>query len=730
MNGHEASMAGAGRHMGDPTPQQGQDAFAPPPAGMVSELFDFDALRLMVILNHRLILAILGVGLLLGAASLVIMPKVYTARSSVQIDQQERKVLGTEDSDPVAFGTEADRFLQTQVDILTSRAMAKRVSDTLGLAANDKFLELATGHASSDLTPDERLDRVIETLQRNLAVDLPRNSRIVAVTYRSRDAQLSAKIANTFVSEFIKGNIQRKFSASSYSLDFLSNQLGVAKSRLEQSERLLITYSRAAGLIDASSRAAPQGEPQQGPQSLVTANLVELNSRSAEAKAARLQAEERWLEASKTPLMELPEVLSNDAIQRLLQKRAELSSSLQELRVHLKADHPSVVQAATELAEIDSEAKVLAEAIRASIHNQYRTAARQDAALQGAVDGLKLATLSEQDRGVRYNILKREVDTNRQLYDSLLQRYKEVSAASGVTVNNIAQVDVAEAPRKPTSPRILVNMAIALALSIVTAAAAVLVRGHLVDTINDPREVEDRLGIPLLGVVPLADGAKPLDALAHAKSNISEAYHAIRTAIELSSSAGLPSSLLLTSNSPAEGKSTSSFALARDFALLGKKVLLIDADLRRPSLHVLLELGHGAEGLSSVLARKTAPRDAILDTGIENLGFMPSGPIPPDPANLFSGSRLKEMLAELEEHYDLIVLDAPPVLAIADALELTAVAKVTVFVMEAGVVRVKSAQQSLMRLHRAGGRVIGAVATKYNLKMAGNSNAYTYSYGN
>jgi succinoglycan biosynthesis transport protein ExoP len=509
MNGHEVSRDEARQRKAGPTAAKGNDTFAPAPTGMVSEFLDFEALRLTIILNYRLIAAIMGIGLLLGAASLVILPKIYTARASVQIDQQERKVLGTEDNDPVAFGTEADRFLQTQVDILTSRAMAKRVSDAMGLAANDHFLEQTMGKVPSDMTREERADRVIDTLQRNLSVDLPRNSRVVGVVYKSRDAQLSARVANTFVAEFIKGNIQRKFSASSYSLEFLSNQLGVAKIRLEQSERLLITYSRAAGLIDASARATTQGEAQ-GPQSLITANLVELNSRSAEAKAARLQAEERWLEASKTPLMELPEVLSNDAIQRLLQKRAELSSSLQELRVHLKADHPSVVQAATELAELDREARILAEAIRSSIKNQYKTAARQDAALQGAVNGLKLATLSEQDRGVRYNILKREVDTNRQLYDSLLQRYKEVSAASGVTVNNVTQVDIAEAPRRPTSPRTLVNMAIALALSLMAAAAAVLLRGHLADTINDPREVESRLAVPLLGVVPRDSTGNPI----------------------------------------------------------------------------------------------------------------------------------------------------------------------------------------------------------------------------
>lgn len=705
------------------------ETFGPATSGLTRDLLDFEAMRLAFLINRKMILGIMAGGLLVGVASAVFMPRIFTARASIQIDQQARKVLGTEDSEPLANGSEADRMLQTQVDILNSRAMARRVSDALGLAASDTFLEQSTGRAPSGLTPGERVDRVIDTLQRNLDVDLPHNSRVVGVMYKSRDAALSAKVANTFVAEFIKGNIQRKFSASSYSLEFLGNQLSVAKRRLEESERTLITYSRTASLIDTSAGMAGKTGIAQGPQSLVTANLVELNDRSAEAKANRLQAEERWHQASGTPLMQLPEVLSNNAVQQLLQQRAEQAAKLQELRAHLKADHPSVVQATTQLNELDNEARTIAESIRGSIKNQYMVAARQDGAMQSAVNGLKSATLSEQDRGVRYNILKREVDTNRQLYDSLLQRYKEVSAAAGVTVNNISQIDVAEAPRKPTSPRVLINIGLSIILAAGVAVLAVILRSRLFDTINDPRDVERRLALPLLGVVPMDPGGSPLTTLLSPKSDIAEAYHAIRTSIELSSSVGLPKSLLLTSSSPSEGKSTSSYALARDFALQGKRVLLVDADLRRPTLHRIVDVDPGVNGFSSVLARKVGFQDAVVPTLIENLSFLASGPVPPDPANLFSGTSLREFLAEVGGSFDLLVLDAPPVLSIADAMELTAEASATVFVLQTGGVRVKAAQQSVMRLRRAGGNIIGAIVSKYDTKMAGYDYAYSYRYG-
>jgi capsular exopolysaccharide synthesis family protein len=262
---------------------------------------------------------------------------------------------------------------------------------------------------------------------------------------------------------------------------------------------------------------------------------------------------------------------------------------------------------------------------------------------------------------------------------------------------------------------------------VVLAAMAVLIRERLADTITDPRDVERRLGLPLLGAVPNDPTGTPLLTLQSPKSDIAEAYHAIRTAIELSSSTGIPRSLLITSTLASEGKSTSSYALARDFALLGKRVLLIDADLRRPALHRLLDVDNDAAGFSSVLARKVSVQDAVRATGVENLAFLPSGPVPPDPANLFSGSTLGELLTELQDTYDLVVLDAPPVLSLADSLELTSAAGATVFVLQAGVANVRGAGQSLLRLRRSGGRIIGAVVSRYDVKMA--DYTYSYSYG-
>jgi capsular exopolysaccharide synthesis family protein len=429
----------------------------------------------------------------------------------------------------------------------------------------------------------------------------------------------------------------------------------------------------------------------------VTANLVQLNSAYAEAEATRLQALERWEQARKTPLMSLPEVLSNEALQRLTQKRAEDMARLNELRQRLKPDHPTVIQASSQLAALDQQIRTLAESIRDSIRNQYLTAERQHGALDRQVNSLKTATLAEQDRSVRYNILQREVDTNRQLYESLLQRYKEVSAESGIATNNVTVVDTADAPRKPTSPRPLINLALATFGGLVLAMAYAFGREYFDDALRDPQEIESKLHLPVLGVVPERSDS-PLEALEDSKSDIAEAYHTIRTAIELSSTQGVPRSIVVTSSSKSEGKSTTSYALARDFAMLDRKVLIIDADLRRPSLHRLFDRQLADRGLSSALARLHPVEESILPTPVANLSFLPSGPLPPDPATLFAGSAISGLLDHLSTRFDVVIVDGPPVLALADATQLSSAGQATIFVAEAGSAHLGQVRNAVSRL--------------------------------
>lgn len=694
--------------------------------GVQENLIDIRSIWSAFYRNRYLMLVTMAVALSLGILSLVIMDPTYQAMASVEIDQQPVKVLGTEDTDALGGTQEADRMLQTQVDVLHSRALADRVASSLNLTANDNFLR-AMGVKP---IPGARNQQVVGALMGNLGATLPRNTRVVPITFDSKSPTVAATVANSYADNLIASNLQRRFDTSSYSKKFLEGQLTLTKARLENSERALLTYARAVGIVDPSAgiNNANQADSGGETKSLTTANLIQLNNALASAKAARIQAQGRWQEAQLTPLMSLPEVLGNPAIQQLTQRRAEAQAAYQQELQHRKPEHPAVQQAAAQVKELDQQISTLAASIRGSIHNQYQVAAQQESAIAGSVANLKGATLAEQGLGIQYNILKREVDTNRQLYDGLLQRYKEISAQAGVTSNNISIVDRATPPPAPISPNPLVNMALAAIAGLMIAVAIVAMREIFDDGVRSPDELEARFGLPLLGAVPALpkrDNAKT--ELLHPRSAISEAYQTVLTSIDLSSEGGTPRSLLVTSSSEREGKSTTAVALARDLARSGKTVLLMDADLRRPCLHALFDVTK-LPGLTNLLTRSVLLDDAIRPSDTEGLDIMPAGPQPPSPAELLSGRRFATLLDDLKRRYDHVIIDAPPVIGLADAPQMAAVADGTLIVVEANRAHRGAIKAALRRLHAARARIIGAVLSKFDAGKAGLGFEYLTAY--
>ena len=668
-----------------------------------------------------------------GVISILLTTPTYRARTTVQIEQQSAKILGTEDLDPVPSAQEAERFLQTHVDIIKSRTLGARVIDSLALAGNETFLKAmgARPLPADEATQAAEREQALTLLSQNLTVSLPRNSRIVGISFDSRDPALAASIANAYAENLIVSNLQRRFETSAYSRKFLQQQLALAKNKLEQSERSLIGYSRSAGLIDASGGIAA-ADGQLGPRSLTTTNLVQLNQDYAQARSNRVEKQQRWEQAQATPLMALPEVLSNPTIQQLSQHRAQAEAAYRQELQRRKDEHPAVLQAKASIGELDRQIATIAGSIRTSIRDQYQVAARQEQALAGNVGQLKSETLNEQDRGVRYNILKREVDTNRELYDGLLQRYKEVGAQAGVTQNNISVIDPAATPTRPVSPRPMLNMALGLLAGLGLALLLVFGRERFDDAIRLPEDVDGKLGLPLLGVVPLVQGKQTVKAaLADPRSGVSESHQSLRSSIELASAGGQPSTLLLTSSRQTEGKSTTAFALARDFAQTGQRVLLIDADLRKPSLHHMLGMTND-RGLSLVLARRAGIEEVIRPTEVDGLMFVSSGPLPPNPAQLLASNLLHDLLRSLVDRYDVIVLDGPPVLGLADAPRLASAVEGALFVIEADGAHRGHAKSALKRLLRTNAQVLGAVLTKFDAKTSGfgaYGNAYSYEYG-
>jgi capsular exopolysaccharide synthesis family protein len=683
--------------------------------------------------NRKLIAATVAIAVIIGIAIIYLSTPIFQASTKIQVDQQSTKVLQGDDVAPSDASQDTDRFLQTQLDIIQSRSLADRVARDLGLYNSPDFITRMGGTPvtapNGSAGQAIRQDQVIGTLQGNLKTALPVDSRVVTLSFTSPDAELAARIANSYADRFIVSNLDRRYNASSYARKFLSEQLDNTRRKVEQSERNLIAYARSARLIDTGGGSDAGGQGLSGTRSLVTSNLVQLNNSYSNAMTARLAAEQSWEQANKAPLMNLPEVQADPSIQGLVQQRARAIAQYEQDRKHWQPDHPTMVQASAQIAGLERQINTLATRVKNAIRQRYLVASAQERAVSESLEKFKNQTLSEQDRAVQYNILHREVDTNRALYDALLQRFKEVSAAAGLTSSNVSIVDRAETPRRPVWPRPLLILAGCILAGLAVALGVLFVREHLDDAVRSPEDMTTKLGIPVVGSTPLMPaGMSPAEELEKPRSPLSEAYYAIRTALELSSASGLPKTMVFTSSAASEGKSTSSFAIARDFAKVGRKVLLIDADLRKPTQDKLTGVSNKL-GLANLLTQQSSRAEVTQPTSFAGLDVIPTGPLPMNPAELLASVGLNRLLNEVSREYDLIVIDAPPVMGLADAPTLAAFAEATVMVVEANRAHRGQAKTSVRRLRAARANILGGILTKYDVRMMGYGTGGNYGYG-
>lgn len=687
-------------------------------------------------LKYRFLIIGCFVGaLIVGATLTLLMTPVYTAQATLQIDREAARVLDTEDVAPRENMMQGEEFFQTQYGLLRSRSLAERVIESLGLASSNEALqamgvEPPEAGETAGVQASRRKAAALRALQANLSVSPVRGSRLVAIGYDNPDPVVAARIANGFAENFIQSNLDRKFESSSYARKFLEERIAQTKERLESAERQLVAYAANQQIVNV-------GEPSEGEgaggatESLASHNLAALNSALAETRAERVAAEERWRSARTSALMTLPEVLQNPSIQRLTEQRAVLEAEYQQKLSIYQPDYPEMVRLRAQIEEADGQIQVIATNIRSSIQSQYEIAANQERSLQAQVNGLTGEVLDLRDRSIQYNILQRELDTTRTLYEGLLQRYKEVGVTGGVAANNISIVDLATPPREPSKPNMMLNMALAALLGLGLGVLAALVLEALDETVASPDDVEKKLGVPVLGVVPLLEkGQSTSDALADIRSGFSEAYYSLRTALQFSTPEGAPSSLLVTSARPAEGKSTTAYAVALNLARVGKRVLLVDGDLRNPSMHRMVGV-ENERGMSNLLSG-SADLTVAQRTRHENLFFIPCGPLPPNPAELWGGDRLRQFLAETRNNFDHVVFDGPPVLGFADAPMLASAVNGVLFVLESRGTRRGQARGALRRIQVGRAHLLGAVLTKFNAKSTsygGYDYAYDYHYG-
>jgi capsular exopolysaccharide synthesis family protein len=715
-----------------------QPHFGPEPSddlGLFSparSAFDWRYIVAAVRANLLLIIAIIAGALAVAVVMTMLDTPRYTARATIQINSSTTRVLGADQDEQQdsAFDYDIDRNIKTQIDVLKSRGLAQRVAQKLKLASNPAFFasqeieNVGQGASARQLN-----DLAVSLVMNNLSVNIPRDSRVVSLTWESTDPRMSALVVNTYAAEFIQSDLQRKYDSSSYARTFISEQLATTKQKLEESERALNAYSREAGLIrtrDASSGSNAEGKTDGG-TSVTTSSLLQINAAANEATARRIAAEGEWRAVASVPLLSARQVLTNAAVNNLVAEKAKVEGELQQERARHLEDYPSVRSKREALASINDQLQRAATNVREGIRAEYLAALETERKLQAQVTQLKGTTLGEQDRTVQYALLAREADTNRQVYDGLLQRFKQLNASSGISLSNISIVDSAEVPGGPSSPNLFKNLLMGLLIGVGLAAVTVFFKDQFDDSIRVPEDVESKLSLALLGVVPRAHGEDPADALLDPKSPISEAYNSLRGSLLYSTAEGLPHVMLITSAQPSEGKTTSAVAIAASLARMGRKVLLIDADMRRPSLH--RRIGYGNErGLSTLLTTRDAIETATLPSGQDYLTFMPSGPIPPSPTELISTARMEEILQEGARNFEVVVVDSPPILGLADAPTLSALADGVIFIVEADRSRRGSLKMALRRLRSMRPIILGAVLTKFDPLKAGNRYSEYYGY--
>ena len=661
--------------------------------------------------------------------TLLVTPR-YTATAQLEINRESTRILSNVENVEPETGAADQEFYQTQYSVLASRTMAERVAQELRLADDAGFFEVMDQEAiadsftgnSSSVAREERERAAVQVLLANLQVQGIRTSRLVNINWASPDPVLAARVANTWATSFIQYNLERRYDATSYAREFLQQRLEQVRQRLEDSERQLVSYAQNEEIISLPV-GGTDGSQSIAERSLTVDRLAALNQSLSQATADRIQAESR-LQSTRSAA--LPEQLTNPTVNALLQRQAELSAQYAQMMSQFSPEYPPAEQLAAQLGEVRADLRREQGRVAGGLRTTYDDARQREALLEGQIAALRGDFLDQRRRGIQYNIYQREVDTNRQLYDGLLQRLKEISVAAGVAENNISVIDTAEVPTTPSFPRPFLNVLIGLALGLLGGIALALAREQIDETIADPADFERRLGLPVLGSIPKSESETPREELRDPKSDLTEAYLSAQTALAFATDHGLPRSLVVTSTRPAEGKSTTAHAFAHLVGRTGRPVLLIDGDMRSPTLHKALGIDNKA-GLSAVLAGTMAPAEAIRQ--VEGMPFdaLTAGSSPPNAAELLRGQRFEQMLRELQQTYDMVVIDAPPIMGLADAPIIASHAETTVFVMESHGVKARHALLALERLSQAHARVIGGILTK--LPIADTSYGYGYDYG-
>lgn len=682
---------------------------------------------------------------------------LYQATGLLKVSMQGIKVANFEESESSALKTL--EFLQTQVELLRDDALARNVIDTLQLADDPGFNPnaangqggrgglfaiigntLATvkdfirpAGAGKGTTEIEQLlasEELLNRFQTNLAIRPKRNTELIEIAYDSPNAKLSAKVVNSLMDEFLTMNVQRKVDSFKSAEMFLKERIEAARIKLEKAEKQLLEFGRNTGVVSLDSRL-----------NMTTRQLEEINEALAKAIVVRIEKETRYKQALENNGRNLQEVLNNELIQNLKEEHAKLKSEYEHLGTIFKPDYPKMKQLKAQMDDLERQANQEIDRIISAIENDYRTATANEIRLKEKAASQKERAMRLNTIATQYKILSREVDSNKSVYDSLLQRSKEIDAAIGADFGRLQIVSEAQPPALPYKPNIMRNLLLGIVLGLFAGTGFAFLREYMDNTLKTPDELSQRYQIPILGLIP-HDKEKDEDDRDMAykfynqpRSSLAEAIRTTSVSLELSAAGHPPRSILITSVLPDAGKSTLSSNLAiATLATGGSRILLIDVDLRKPTLHKIFSDGDNSIGLSSYLTGVAEINKIVQKTEIENLYFIPSGPLTPNPAELIASGHMKKFLSLATKRFDRVILDGPPFQGFAEILLLGNIVDGVVLVTELGKTPREGIKHFRKSLVNVGGTILGAMINKaskgqgygyYSYKYYN----YDYSYG-
>ena len=728
------------------------------PSRNIEEISLLDFLRILV--KRRWIIIPCAAVLTIAAIITWFSTPVYRATTKIQIDPEQQTVLPFQDAvGPVGNYAQSKEYLETQFKVLESRALAERVIRSLDLdKKNPAFEEKSTkkniitsikqwirgilpvkkkavGLADPATAEERKLLELVDEFLKKLTVVPIKATRIVSVSFDSPYPEIASAVVNNLASQYIELNFETKYAAAKVASEFLSGQLVDLKIRVEEAEEYLAEFSRDNNIYMTSNT-----------ENVTLRTLADMSATLTNVRAERIQKESVWKVVRDLPPGNFPEVLRNELITNLERNVSTLRQEEARLAAQFNPGWPELERVTKQLEEAETQLKRERERALQNVETEYRAALQRESMLTKEIDKQKVQVDALNQDSIQYNILSRQVETDKQLYEGMLQRMKEATVSAGLQSNNVHVVDKAEIPRLPHSPKKLRNLAIGLFMGLFMGTILAVFVERLDNSINAPEDVANFISLPSIGVIPAheslgieAKSTKQVNLLGQgifkdedravstlptrhtlARAIISEAYRDMRTSLMFSSGSECPPKvLLMTSSQPGEGKTTSSVNLAITLAKTEKRVLLMDADMRKARIHRILGMKNDG-GLSTYLSGNTGLERVIQKSYIPNLYAIPSGPPPPNPSELIGSQRMKNLLELLSEVYDHIIIDSPPVLAVTDARLLASFVDGVILVIRSSETP-KAAVLNAKRL-LAHGRIIGVLLNGVNMR----SSNYSY----